>query len=135
MNGVLVFFLAAFVFQLTTSNPTAKYGGTHFVKWDNREIGGRWFECTIGTQWSDGRYLVRLYDYDYGTGTFRPNEISILGVESTVGDQVLAYWEGSHYAYKGIHGATDSHGKIWVEFDDGINVLTESSAVYKFVTL
>merc|ERR1712018_79723 len=33
----------------------ARYSGcTHFVKWDNKQTGGRWYECTIGTKMSDG---------------------------------------------------------------------------------
>ena len=37
----------------------AIYGNqTHFVKLNDQETGGCWYECTIGEKMSDGRYTV-----------------------------------------------------------------------------
>ena len=120
----------------------ARFGGTHFVRWDNSRTGGRWFECAISDKYSDGKYNVKTHDGD--SGFFPASQVSHLGIKSSVGDTVLAYrirtsifgaFPNRTYASNGKHSATDTDGKIWVYFDDGEKVLTESSAVHKLSTL
>jgi len=117
----------------TTAMTSARYKGTHFVKWDEKKKGGRWFECEISEQDSDGDYNVRAHDGD--TGFFSGSQISKLGVQSSVGDTVIAYWDNRNYAFKGKHGATDMSGKICVHFDDGDHKLADSSTVHKLSTI
>ena len=56
---------------MTSGTGLARYSGTHFVKWDNWKMGGRWFECTIIKQMSNGKYQVmeEIVDFLLKKGT------------------------------------------------------------------
>ena len=103
------------------------------MRWDDKKTGGRWFESSIGERYSDGIYEVLTHDGD--RANFSGVEISCLGVQSQLGDTVIAYWDNRHYAFKGRHMATHLHGMIYVEFDDGGKAFMDAWRVHKLESL
>merc|ERR1712020_588801 len=76
----------------------ARYGGsTHFVKWDDWKEGGRWYECTVGEQMSNGKY--HTVGHEGSEDYFSPHHLTPLGGTPSVGDEVIAYWDGRDYAF------------------------------------
>ena len=95
----------------------ARYGGsTHFVKWDNHQTGGRWYECTIGERMSNGKY--HTVGHEGSEDYFYPRDLTPLGLAPAVGDEVIAYWDGRNYAFKAKVTATQP-GKYSVLYLDG----------------
>ena len=109
----------------------ARYGGsTHFVKWDNYQTGGRWYECSIGEQLSNGKYHVRGHEgsEDY----FYPNDLTPCGLEPAIGDVVIAYWDGRNYAFKAKVTDYASHKNEYsVLYLDGSEVWMPAKDVHR----
>ena len=115
------------------------YGNqTHFVKWDNKAAGGRWYECTIGPKMSDGRYLVE--GHGGWDGHFYGSDLTPIGHTPSMGDEALAYWQSIpwydyanyNYAFRCCVEAKNSRtGKTWVRYDDGSKEWVPNDKVHK----
>ena len=117
----------------------AKYGGiqTHFVRWDDEAEGGRWYECTIGPKMDDGRYRVKGHE---GSETIVGGiDLVAIGNTPSVGDEVLAYWQGYYisgydYAFKSKVTAK-KEGHFWVVYLDGSEEWVPENEVHKLQTM
>merc|ERR1711872_258509 len=117
----------------TMSQGLARFGKEYFVRWDNSKTGGRWFEASIGQEFSDGTLDVMAHDGD--RKNFPKSSISYLGMPTQLGDSVISYWGNRAYAFKGKHAGTHLNGQIWVEYDDGDKAWTDATRVHKLVTI
>ena len=82
---------------------------------------------------SDGRYEVFVHD---GATAQRPaHQIVPLGVESQVGDAVVAIFDDRAYAFQGTHESTHADGRIYVAYADGDKKYTAAGRVHKLQTL
>ena len=120
----------------------AKYGNqTHFVKWDDEAEGGRWFECTIGETGSDGRYSV--LGHGGWEAHFKDVDLVAIGKRPSVGDTVLAYWQGygtsdKNFAYKSTVTAVEvtvSLRHFSVVYQDGSEEWVPEYDVHKLQTM
>ena len=112
----------------------SKYGvQTHFVKWDDETAGGRWYECTIGEKMSDGKYSVR--GHEGSEGRYEGADLVAIGNSPSIGDPVLAYWQGYNiidydYAFLGrVTGKKE--GQFWVVYQDGSEEWVPENEVHK----
>ena len=110
-----------------------RYGGqTHFVKWDDHYYtGGRWYECTIGDQMSDGKFHVRAHEgsqeYFYG------HDLTPLGTTPGIGDKVIAYWDSRNYAFLGQVSDQKPGHFLVVYQDDGSERWMPEEEVHQLV--
>ena len=84
-------------------------------------------------RFSDGKYEVLAHDGD--RGRYFGYEVSKLGIRSSLGDAVIAYWDSRNYAFKGKNAGDHLNGKIWVEYDDGDKAWIDRNSVHKLVTI
>ena len=72
----------------------------YFTRWDLNATGGRFFECSIiSEEESTHTFTVRAHDGDVGRYPF--TEIFQIGIPAQIGDDVIAYFDGRPYAFKG----------------------------------
>ena len=98
--------------------PSGRYSNTsHFVKWDNRTTGGRWFECMLGETTTTNKRKAICHDGE--EAYFHKHDLALLGGNASKNDEVLAYWDGKGYACLGKITTEEKSGEVWVEFADG----------------
>ena len=94
---------------------------THFCKWDDAKLGGRWFECTIT---SDEGESCEIKVHDGDTANILKSDMvrksgNDLGVEA--GDRVIAYCDNRPYAFAALCIEVCPDGVLGykIRYDDG----------------
>merc|ERR1712146_94326 len=107
---------------------------THFVKWDSKKDGGRWFECSILSSAGQGKMKVHAHDGDERERV--KSEIVPIDQSNVieVGDRVIAYWDGRAYAFAG-KVQKEEPDRFYIIFDDGDKGWKDATKVYKLVAM
>jgi len=119
---------------MTIAGKPQKGNFKYFTRWDLKATGGRFFESNIisGAE-NSHMFTVKAHDGDVGTYPF--TEIFQIGIGAQIGDDVIAYFDGRPYAFKG-KATMVNDGKFFVEFDDcGDKAWVDPTKVYKMVSL
>ena len=86
--------------HMTIAGKPQKGNFKYFTRWDLKATGGRFFESNIisGAE-NSHMFTVKAHDGDVGTYPF--TEIFQIGIGAQIGDDVIAYFDGRPYAFKG----------------------------------